>query len=123
MAVDWGPDFALRHGAVERGEAALHAGFGPLGLGFVLAEGGSGYFRLGAVRPHLESGRLALVAGAPEFPYPAYAVHSATTSDGALIRAALDEMRAAARDDCARVPLGPSGPDMPASSRTAKQRR
>jgi len=92
--VDWGPEFALWEGPgrADRGGPALHIGLGPLGLGYILAAGGSGYFRMGAVRPHLESGRLALVPGAPEFVYPAYAVH-AETDDAALVRTALDGLR------------------------------
>jgi LysR family transcriptional regulator, flagellar master operon regulator len=81
----------------------LHSAFGPLGLGFILAAGGSGYFRMGAVRPHLESGRLVLVPGAPEFLHPAYAVHAETghaeTGDADLIRQALEGLRSVAGPD------------------------
>ena len=94
VQVDWGPEFALRQGpgSAIQGEPALHAGLGPLGLAYILAAGGSGYFRMGAVRAHLESGRLGLVPGAPEFVYPAYAVH-AETDDAGVVRAALDGLR------------------------------
>ena len=34
-----------------------------------------GYFRRGAAAPHIESGELEIVDGAPEFTYPAYAVY------------------------------------------------
>lgn len=98
--VDWGPEFALWKGPGQAGggESALHIGLGPLGLGYILAAGGSGYFRMGAVRPHLESGRLSLVSGAPEFVYPAYAVH-AGTGDAGLVRTALAGLRHAAATD------------------------
>jgi LysR family transcriptional regulator, flagellar master operon regulator len=50
------------------------------------------------VRPHLESGRLILVPGAPEFLHPAYAVH-AEAGDAALIRQALEGLRSVAGPD------------------------
>ena len=64
--VDWGPEFALWKGPgrADRSEPVLHVRLGPLGLGYILAAGGSGYFRMGAVRPHLENGLLILVPGA-----------------------------------------------------------
>ena len=98
--VDWGPEFALRQGPgrAARGEAVLHVGLGPLGLGYILQAGGAGYFRMGAVRPHLESGRVKLVPGAPEFIYPAYAVHT-ETGDAELVRTALDGLRSAVGAD------------------------
>lgn len=97
VQVDWGQEFVLRQGTdpAARGEPALHVGFGPLGLGYILEAGGSGYFRLGAVKPYLESGRLLLVPGAPEFRHPAYVIH-AETGDAGLIRTALDGLRKAA---------------------------
>lgn len=77
--VDWGPEFAAQHSMAfpELTNAGLAAGLGPLGLGYVLAAGGSGYFRLDAVRPHLDSGRLRRIPNAPEYLYPAYAVYAA----------------------------------------------
>ncbi|TDH59945.1 LysR family transcriptional regulator [Dankookia rubra] len=98
--VDWGPEFALWKGPGQAGrdEPALHVGLGPLGLGYILAAGGSGYFRMGAVRPYLEGGQLQLVSGAPEFVYPAYAVH-AGTDDAGVVRIALDGLRSVVRAD------------------------
>ncbi|TDH60962.1 LysR family transcriptional regulator [Dankookia rubra] len=100
VQVDWGPEFSLGQGAdaIAGGDPVLHSAFGPLGLGFILEAGGSGYFRMGAVRSHLESGRLALVPGAPEFLHPAYAVH-AETGDADLIRQALEGLRSVAGAD------------------------
>ena len=94
VQVDWGAEFAFPTGPDQAGqeEPALHAGFGPLGLAYILEAGGSGYFRMSAVRPHLETGRLALVPGAPEFLHPAYVVH-AETGDAELIRTALEGLR------------------------------
>ena len=75
--VEWGPDFSLHH-AVSFPDRmpSLVANLGPLALLYVLSEGGSGYFRMNAVRPYLETGKLHLVPGAPQFSFPVYAVHS-----------------------------------------------
>lgn len=100
VQVDWGPDLPLRHGAdpALAGDAALRVGFGPLGLAYLLEAGGAGYFRMSAVRPHLDTGRLALVPGAREFLHPAYAVH-AEAADPDLVRTALEGLRQAARGE------------------------
>lgn len=112
--VDWGPEFALWKGpdGADRSEPALHTGLGPLGLGYILAAGGSGYFRMGAVRPHLHSGRLVLVPDAPEFVYPAYAVHAGSGDDG-LIRTALAGLRAVAGSERAERAPGGEGTRTP----------
>ena len=117
--VDWGPEFAVQHGMSfpERSEPGLHVGLGPLGLTYILQAGGSGYFRLGAVRPHLESGRLALVQGAPDFVYPAYAVYA--DAGGELIRTALDGLRHAALPSRAE----PARDAKPGRARGARSRR
>ncbi len=116
VQVDWGPEFALQQGAdaVGRGDPVLHVGFGPLGLDFILRAGGSGYFRMGAVQPHLESGRLVLVPDAPEFLYPAYAVH-AETGDAGLVRTALTGLRSIAGADQASQTEHATGPGSPSS--------
>lgn len=95
--VDWGPDFALQHGLgfPDLTHSGLFVGLGPLGLSYILEAGGSGYFRMRAVEPHLATGRLHLVPGAPEFSYPVYAVYSAH-ADEELIRPALNGLHTAA---------------------------
>jgi len=95
VQVDWGPDIALHQASAPtgRGDPALVVDLGPLGLGYILEAGGKGYFRLGAARPHLESGRLELVPNAPEFLYPAYAVFGESSADPELVGAALDGLR------------------------------
>jgi DNA-binding transcriptional LysR family regulator len=91
--VDWGPDFQLHHGvSFPEATPGLFANLGPLALNYVLAAGGSGYFRMQAVRPHLESGRLHIVADAPKFSYPVYVVHSAN-ADEAVLAPALAGLR------------------------------
>jgi len=75
--VEWGPDFALHHDvSYPNTMSSLVANLGPLALDYVLSEGGSGYFRMHAVQPYLESGALQIVPGAPHFSFPVYAAHS-----------------------------------------------
>jgi LysR family transcriptional regulator, flagellar master operon regulator len=83
--VDWGPDFVLRHGmSFPEVTPSLLVNLGPLGLSYVLSEGGSGYFRMQVVQPHIASGRLRLVPRAPQFSFPIYVVYSANTDDVVL---------------------------------------
>lgn len=98
--VDWGPDFALHHGMSfpDVMNPGLFVGLGPLALNYIVQAGGSGYFRMRAARPYLESGKLHLVAGAPRFSYPIYAVRS-TNADDTLIKQALDGLRTVAALD------------------------
>lgn len=95
--VDWGPEFEARHNMSfpEWANTGAHVGLGPVGLGYILAGGGAGYFRRRLVQPHLDRGRLHLVAGAPRFAYPAYAAY-AEPGDAALIGIALEGLRMAA---------------------------
>ena len=106
VQVDWGPEFALHQAGGGR-EPGLVVDLGPLGLGYLLEVGGTGYFRLGAARPHLDIGRLRLVPDAPEFLHPAYAVFSAHPGEAGLIGAALDGLRLLARAEAA--PVSPDG--------------
>jgi hypothetical protein len=86
-------NFQLHHGvSFPETTPGLFANLGPLALNYILAAGGSGYFRMQAVRPHLESGRLHIVADAPKFSYPAYVVHSAN-ADAAVLAPALAGLR------------------------------
>jgi DNA-binding transcriptional LysR family regulator len=95
--VDWGSEFAAQHSLAFPGlsSASVVAGLGPLGREYLLAAGGSGYFRLAVVRAHLESGRLHRVPDAPEFLYPAYAVF-ADGAESKLITPALKGLRSVA---------------------------
>jgi DNA-binding transcriptional LysR family regulator len=96
VQVDWGEEFAASYHAAfpDAGSGVVSISYGPLALDYVLAQGGSGYFRMAAVRPFLESGRLALVPDSPEFSYPAYMVHS-TRADEAVIARVRSGLRAA----------------------------
>ena len=98
--VDWGPDFAHHHGLSfpEGNNSGLFVGLGPLALTYILEAGGAGYFRQRAVAPYIASGRFHLVAGAPSFFYPVYAVCSAQADDE-LIDLALSGLRSIASLD------------------------
>ena len=89
--VDWGPLFAAQHDASSTafGEPGLLVGLGPLGLSYILRAGGMGYFRRGAAAPHIDSGELEIVQGAPEFTYPAYAVYPEASETRTDIQEAL----------------------------------
>lgn len=95
--VDWGADFAAQHALAfpQLSSAGVAASHGPLALQYLLASGGAGYFRGAVIRDHLAAGRLHLVAGAPTFLYPAYAVYS-ENADSELIGPALAALHAVA---------------------------
>lgn len=97
--VDWGPEFAARHGMSfpRFSDPGMFVGLGPLGLDYILHVGGSGYFRQRAVEPYVAAGRLNLVRGAPEFPYPIYAVCVERGTDTNLVETAMAGLRDAAQ--------------------------
>lgn len=76
--VDWGPSFNQSFQAAfpDLVGGPVVVSHGPLGLLYLVEAGGCGYFRLGAVRPYLTSGRLRLVPGAPEFGHSVHLVYS-----------------------------------------------
>jgi DNA-binding transcriptional LysR family regulator len=98
--VDWGHDFAQHHelSFPDDGNPGLYVNLGPLALDYVLAAGGSGYFRQRIVAPHVAAGRLHPVPGAPSFFYPIYAVCSAQADDE-LVALALKGLRVIAAAD------------------------
>ena len=98
--VDWGPEFAAQHNLAfpEMSNAGVFVGLGPLGREYLLEAGGYGYFRLNVIRRHLKSGRLRVVAGAPEYLYPAYAVYS-ESADASIVTPALAGLRHVAGSD------------------------
>ena len=68
--VDWGEDFAASYHAAfpDAGASVVSISYGPLALDYVLARGGSGYFRMAAVRPFLEEGAWRSSLTAPNSP-------------------------------------------------------
>lgn len=96
--VEWGEDFAMSYGAAfpDSPNAVLSSNYGPLALDYILAVGGSGYFRRSIVAPYLEEGRLVLAPESPQFGFSAFAVHS-TQADESVLARAREGLRAAAR--------------------------
>jgi DNA-binding transcriptional LysR family regulator len=93
---DWGADFMLHHGLGFPDLAPdLFIDLGPLALSYILSTGGSGYFRMSVVEPHITAGRLFLVPDAPQFSYPVYAVRS-VNADESVVDAALAGLHAVA---------------------------
>lgn len=88
VRIDWGDEFAERYQAAfpDQPNPVISVSYGPLALEYILATGGSGYFRKGFVRPYLDDGRLAIVPDSPEFSYSAYAVHSTKADEGTMAR-------------------------------------
>jgi hypothetical protein len=88
MHIDWGDEFAqaFRAAFPVPTTSPIAISYGPLALDFILAVGGSGYFRRGFIQPYLNEGRLALVPNSPEFSYSAYAVHSMKADEGVIAR-------------------------------------
>jgi len=88
VEIDWGDEFAANYHAAfpDQPNSVLSISYGPLALEYILATGGSGYFRKGFIRSYLEEGRLTLVPGSPEFSYSAYVVHSTKADPGVMDR-------------------------------------
>ena len=86
--VDWGPEFRSNHHAAfpDAPSPVVSVNHGPLALDYILQVGGSGYFRMEAARPHLESGRLQLVPDKPRFSYSIYALYSAKADERLMQR-------------------------------------
>src|SRR5262249_41979679 len=97
VQIDWGDEFAQAFHAAfpAQSVAPISISYGPLALDYILAAGGSGYFRHGFIQPYLDSGRLSLVPNSPEFSYSAYAVHS-TKADETIVARMREGLRAAA---------------------------
>jgi DNA-binding transcriptional LysR family regulator len=101
VRVEWGDAFAASYQAAfpDCPGAAVSISHGPLALDYLLAAGGSGYFRMGVVAPHLAAGRLERVPDSPEFSYCAQVVHSARADPGVM-----DKVRAGLRAAAAEEP-------------------
>lgn len=88
VGVFWGEEFAATYQAAfpDEPSPAIRIDHGPLALDYILAAGGSGYFRKGFIRPLLEQGRLQLVPDSPEFSYSAYLAHSPRADEETISR-------------------------------------
>ena len=122
--VDWGSEFAAQHGLAfpELSNASVVAGLGPLGREYLLAAGGTGYFRLDVVRSHLASGRLHRVPQAPEFLYPAYAVY-AVNADPKIVDPAMAGFRQVANPQLGAAQTGAPGGKKPPRPSVQPRRR
>ena len=100
--VDWGPEFRANHHNAfpDAPSPGLSVNHGPLAMDYILAVGGSGYFRMEAARPHLESGRFRLIADKPRFSYSIYALYSPKADERLMqrVRRGLREV-AGSRED------------------------
>lgn len=98
--VDWGREFRAAHDeALPDLAPAVSVGLGPLGLRYILRNGGSGYFPVRVVRPLLAEGRLFRVPDTPVMRRPAYVVYGAAPADDALLRLALRGLREVAAEE------------------------
>jgi DNA-binding transcriptional LysR family regulator len=96
--IDWGPEFQKFH-VRHFPDAALpsvQTNLGSFALEYLLEQGGAGYFPEPVVRSYLRDGRLHLVADAPRYDTPIYAVYREREVDPA-VHIALDGLRATAR--------------------------
>jgi len=86
--VDWGSEFGTHHHAAfpDAPSPALSVNYGPLAMQYILAVGGSGYFRMEAARPYLEDGRLHIIPRQPRFSYSIHAVYSAKADERLMER-------------------------------------
>lgn len=86
--VDWGPSFQASHQAAfpQLTSPSVSISHGPLALLYMTRIGGTGYFRLSAVRPYLIDGQLKRVMGAPEFSYSVHLVHAGRVEPGLIER-------------------------------------
>lgn len=95
--VDWGPEFRVSHDDAfgARNAPAIAFGLGALALRYIRLAGGSGYFPVRTVQSWAEQGQLRIVAEAPRFLRPAYAVYRAADA-GEMVVSVLDSLTAQA---------------------------
>ena len=93
--VDWGPEFYAQHSASfpDLPGPPISVNIGWLGLNYLLAVGGSGYFPYRLVSDLIDQGRINLVGDVPEFFLPVWLVcHEGR--DRRLIDPLIDQIRA-----------------------------
>jgi DNA-binding transcriptional LysR family regulator len=86
VGVFWGDDFEAGYRAAfpDEPRPMVSIGYGPLALDYILAAGGSGYFREGFVKPYLDEGLVAPMPESPQFSYSASLVHSTRAEEGMI---------------------------------------
>lgn len=110
--VDWGPNVAFDTTLAPPKSArrGLRLDLGSLGLGFVLAHNGMGYFPLRLVRPHLARGRLKIVRRGRRFRVPVAMLYPEAHDEEAY-EPILTSLRAQARRiNVAAAPEAEAGP-------------
>jgi len=96
VGVFWGDDFDANYRSAfpEEPAPAVSISHGPLALDYIIAAGGSGYFREEFVKRYVNDGLVAPVPGSPRFSYSASLVHS-TKVDDSMIETIRNGLRAA----------------------------
>jgi LysR family transcriptional regulator, flagellar master operon regulator len=92
--IDWGPEFVQAHKTYFPDFRTSHVvlALGTLSARYVVAHQRSAYFPARFIEDEVEEGTLAVVRGAPVFPFPVYAVwHS--DADAELVARALTTLR------------------------------
>lgn len=86
IGVHWGEEFELSFASAfpDEPKPVVSIGYGPLALEYILAVGGSGYFRESVVRSYVDEGRLVQVTESPEFSHSASLVHSIKIDEAIL---------------------------------------
>ncbi len=59
----------------------MTVGLGALGLEYILQNGGSGYFPIRVVQPHIDQRKLFRLEGAPSVQRPVYMVYPSSADD------------------------------------------
>ena len=92
--VDWGQAYNIAHAeAFPDLKPAVSVGLGPLGLRYMLDNGGAGYFPLRVIRPYLSRGELHQVPSSPVMQRPAYIVYNTSPLDKDLLHLGLRGLR------------------------------
>lgn len=96
--VDWGEEFWTAHVETfgNMPTPAVSAGLGPLGMRYVLENGGSGYFPIRALRPYLDDGTLHAIDNTPIIKRPAYMIYPKNPRNTDATELALQGLRLAA---------------------------
>ncbi len=93
--VDWGSSFTIFHSKQFRdlGVPAIRIGSGRLAYDFVLKCGGAAYLAAAAVRKDIDERRLFLVADAPKFDRPVYALFRSDNGSRDLVEQVISSVK------------------------------
>ncbi len=99
--IDWGNEFRARHAEAypEMETPAVSVGLGPMGLAYVLENGGSGYFPERVVKTYIDKGMLHHVTESPSMERPAFVVYPKNFRNQHLLDVALTGLREIAEID------------------------